>query len=549
MAIATAMALVFFVPFNGSADPRAYPSIVAMPFENLSGRSEYNWIGESFATSLAELTNKPGLVAIQSDERDVAYKQEGLPTSAILTKATMIKIAERAGANFLIMGTYRVTGEGREGAIAVSARVIDIREGRLVGREHSYGGSILDLQRLQGELAYEILYQQNPALPFSRDVIVTQAVSVPIGAFENFIKGRLTRDADSRIGFLERAIKEHTEKTASTYEAAVFELGRTYYEAGDLRAAVGQLEKIGDQASRFTEALFYIGTAYEQLGETDKALATLVRLAPLLPLYEIYNNIGVLQIKKKQYREAVDHLKPAADAAPRDIDTLFNLGYAYYLAGEHAKAIEALRRALERRQTDGEAFYLLAKSLIQTGDQSGAAEATNQAKKLLAAYAQWETKGVPLVGRLKASFSKTNYYRYRREQAGGGRTAVDSQTLADELLEVARTAFFAGRDQESLNALGKLLQTSPQNHEAHLLMGRLFERRGDFERAANSLRAAVFWNPKLVAAHVLIGRIAVLKSDCAAAAASLNRALQVDSTNQDAQALKRLVDQKCGQSK
>ena len=53
------------------------------------------------------------------------------------------------------------------------------------------------------------------------------------------------------------------------------------------------------------------------------------------------------------------------------------------------------------------------------------------------------------------------------------------------------------------------------------------ERKGDFDRATNALKAAVFWNPKLVPAHVLLGRIAVLKSDCATAQGSVGKALEI----------------------
>src|SRR5215470_12048192 len=165
------LASIILLTFRLVAEAAATDTIVAMPFENLSGRAEYNWVGESFAAALADLFDKPGLVAIRPDERNVAYKQEGLPPTAILTRATMIKIAERAGANLVVMGTYRVNGEGRESQIAVTARTVNISEGRLMGREFSEGGPLLELERLQGELAFEILYQHNPALPFSRDQV------------------------------------------------------------------------------------------------------------------------------------------------------------------------------------------------------------------------------------------------------------------------------------------------------------------------------------------------------------------------------------------
>jgi Flp pilus assembly protein TadD/TolB-like protein len=526
-------------------------TIVTMPFENLSGRAEYNWVGESFAAALADLFDKPGLVAIRPDERNVAYKQEGLSPTAILTRATMIKIAERAGASLVVMGTYRIAGEGRESTIAITARVVDIREGRLVGKEYNRGGPLVDLQKLQGDLAYEILYQHNQALPFSRDQITTDSTVAPIGAFENFIKGTLTRDRDARIGFLDRAIKEYSEKNKSHYTAAIFELGRIRFESAEYKEALEQLTLVDDKNPRYDEAQFYTGVAQDALGQTEQALATLKKLAARLPLFEVYNNIGVLLIKQKQYKDAVDHLKPASDAAPKDTDTLFNLGYAYYLAKDNNNAASTLKNEIKQRASDGEAFYILSKALTAVSDQPGATAASDQAKKLLPSFAQWETKGAPLLVRVKPGFSKSNYYRYKREQDErlNTQTQVSSQPpQTEQLFETARSAFNSGRNPDALTALGKLLQASPQNYEAHLLMGRVYERLGDFDRASNALKAALFWNPKLGPAHVLLGRIAVLKNDCPAAQASAAKALQIDANDQDAQALKRLIEQKCGSS-
>jgi tetratricopeptide (TPR) repeat protein len=559
--------LILLLALASSAEAAAADTIVIMPFENVSGRAEYNWVGESFAASLAEMLDRHGLVSIHSDERNVAYKQEGLPPTAILTRATMIKIAERAGANLVVLGTYRINDERDkekkedqpeitldnqqekkiERTISITARIIDIREGRMVG-EFNMGGDLLELQRLQGNLAYEILYKHNQALPFSRDQILTQATKAPIGAFENYIKGTLTRDREARIGFLERAIKEYAEKTRDKYIAAIFELGRIYYEGNDFNEAVKQLSLIGEDDPLYDEAQFYLGVATDSLNQTDTALSSLQKLAPRLPLYEVYNNIGVIFIKKKQYADAVNHLKPAAEAAPRDTDTQFNLGYAYFLAKDYANSAAALKKEIERRPSDGEAFYVLSKALLAMNDQAGATQASDQAKKLLPAFAQWETKGMPVIARMKTSFSKANYYRYKRDQDDriNARNVAGSQSQqAGQPLDTARTAFLAGRDEEALSLLGRHLQTAPQSYEAHLLMGRVYERRGDFDRATNALKAAIFWNPRLVAAHVLLGRIAVLKKDCPAAQTSLDKALQIEPADQDAQALKRLIADRC----
>ena len=83
--------------------------IMVLPFENTSSHPEYNWVGESFADSLAELLSKPGLIVVSSDERALAYQRVGLPETMIPSRATSIKLAREAKATMIVLGTYTVT--------------------------------------------------------------------------------------------------------------------------------------------------------------------------------------------------------------------------------------------------------------------------------------------------------------------------------------------------------------------------------------------------------------------------------------------------------
>src|SRR6185437_563151 len=85
--------------------------VMVLPFENTSKpfRPEYNWVGESFADALAELLNKPGLVVVSSDERELAYQQLRLPETVIPSRATAIKLARQAKATMIVIGSYNVT--------------------------------------------------------------------------------------------------------------------------------------------------------------------------------------------------------------------------------------------------------------------------------------------------------------------------------------------------------------------------------------------------------------------------------------------------------
>src|SRR5687767_800195 len=196
--------------------------VMVLPFENTSNRPEYNWVGESFADSLAELFNKPGLLVVSSDERELAYQRLRLPQTVIPSRATAIKLAREAKASLIVIGTYSVTPAesdsksnstdsdkekpASEAYVQLTARVIKVNEGRTLGqmfdggwatRQFDFGGPLTDLQKIHGRLAYQILYQRDPALPFSQNQLVQEATKVPQRAFEAYVKGVLLSDRDS----------------------------------------------------------------------------------------------------------------------------------------------------------------------------------------------------------------------------------------------------------------------------------------------------------------------------------------------------------------
>ena len=147
------LAILFFCQVLSASSVRAQAPaadvVMVLSFENTSNRPEYNWVGESFADSLAELLNKPGLLVVSSDERELAYQRLRLPETVIPSRATAIKLAREARATMIVIGSYTVTTapEEPEGAksnaprdksstqalVQVTARVIKVNEGRTLG--------------------------------------------------------------------------------------------------------------------------------------------------------------------------------------------------------------------------------------------------------------------------------------------------------------------------------------------------------------------------------------------------------------------------------
>src|SRR5215510_3306588 len=160
--------LVFVLLLAGFSTVRAQnPAadvVMVLPFENTSNRAEDNWVGESFADALAELLNKPGLVVVSSDEREMAYQRLRLPETVIPSRATAIKLAREAKATMVVIGTYSITPpqedpkaskndkkEPAEVFVQVTARVIKVNEGRTLGemldggwatRQFDFGGPL-----------------------------------------------------------------------------------------------------------------------------------------------------------------------------------------------------------------------------------------------------------------------------------------------------------------------------------------------------------------------------------------------------------------------
>src|SRR5947209_2454282 len=178
-----ATAAVILLPLFASQNSKAQSTsaaeiVVVLPFENTSDHPEYNWIGESFADSLASLLDKPGIIVVSSDERAVAYQRLRLPLTVIPSRATAIKIARELKASMIVFGTYNVTLTPAPAAsdkskpsdvpiatIMGQAKVIRVNEGRLAGdifdgawapRQYDFADNIKELQKIHGELAYQI---------------------------------------------------------------------------------------------------------------------------------------------------------------------------------------------------------------------------------------------------------------------------------------------------------------------------------------------------------------------------------------------------------
>ena len=575
------------------ATPAQNPSadvVMVLPFENTSSRAEYNWVGESFADALADLLNKPGLIVVSSAERELAYQRLRLPETVIPSRATAIKLARQAKASMIVIGSYSVTpppsapaaaapaeGEARnnqeklpaDAYVQVTARVIKVNEGRTMGevldggwatRQFDYGGPLTTLQDIHGQLAYQILYRRDKALPYSQNQIVQEATKIPQKAFEAYVKAvQLNLRDELRANYLKNALHYYAEaQGGAVYPQAAFELGRGYMSLGNWKDATEYFSKLQKKEPHYAEAAFYASLGYTKLGDYGRALATVVPLSTDLPLIGVYNNAGAVAVqaarenkndaeRTRLLAQGTEFLAQASRSAPNDQMVHFNYGYALFLGGKYAEAAEHFRPVITADQRDGQAYFLFAKSLAKTGKTEAATAADDQARRYLhSAYAKWETEwqksqttnSVTL--RMRDVLNREEVFNLNRDKAMTAELNSPSSATQDLLIK-ARDLYQAGRDEEALPELHRVVMIEPTNAEAYLLSGRINLRRSDQEAAIAALKTAIFWDPKLIDAHILLGKIFLDRGDRGEARKYALSAITIDPNNQEAIALQRQV--------
>jgi tetratricopeptide (TPR) repeat protein len=543
--------------------------VLVFPFENTSEHREYNWIGESFSDSLSSLLNKPGLMVVTTGERAVTYQRLRLPLSVLPSRATAIKIARELKATMIVVGNYSVAVPPSSGqksdkplaTIAGEARVVRINEGRMSGdvfdgawapRVYDFGGEVSSLQSMQGQLAYQILFQRDKALPFSKTQLQQEATKAPPKAFEALMKGLLTAERDqTRAIYLKNALRLYAKENGdAVYPQAAFELGRFYLAFSQWKEAAEYFSLVQKNEPHYSEAQFYSGLAYWKLGDLQRAMTAFVPLANDMPLVGVYNNAGAVSAeaardeKKPEERnrllgQGITLLARAADSSPDDTMVLFNYGYALFLSGKYSESADKLQRVIAADQRDGQAYFLLAKALDRAGNADASNAADNQSRKYLQAYAKWQTAWEKLQSVPALALRARDVLNPMEVSAIS--TPAANETASAESLNKIRDLYEQGRDDEAMTELRKLLIVEPTNPEAFLMSGRINQRRGDQESAIAALKTAIFWDSKLIDAHILLGRIFLERGDLGEARKYAASATNIDPNNQEALALQRQV--------
>jgi len=348
--------ILFFAFLLFAAPLFAFQSIVILPFSNESEAQQVYWLGEGFSESLTEEMLLTNVFVIQRPERMSAYDALKLPYVGHLSRATMLKIGEQLSADYVVFGSFKLDQKN----LQVTAQVIRISSSKLSPPIQANGtlDRLYDVQRtLKTGLKQYFTSEKLTAVETKAD-----ASSVPLHAYELYIKGLLEPTDQGKVDFFQRAIEAYP-----GYSQAIYRLGLSQFHLGQYKESNDALAKITGDGLFHARTDFLIGLNAFFQHDYQTSTQKWYELTKTNPTPELYNNIGIALVRRNEMPDALAYLNKAVELDPDHADFHYNLAASYAQSGTNDQAIRHFRESINLRPNDYQALYWLGKTLEKQG--------------------------------------------------------------------------------------------------------------------------------------------------------------------------------------
>ncbi|MBW8749239.1 MAG: tetratricopeptide repeat protein, partial [Acidobacteria bacterium] len=234
--------------------------VLVLPFDNRSGQTGLNWIGDSFPEMLNQRLSSSGFLSISRDDRMYALDHLGYPLDLKPSRATALRIAQTLDA--------------------------------------------------ENAVAWKIVKEVDPSFPVAEQTFLTQSANDKLEAFESYVRGVSAQTPTERLKRLKTAVP-----VSPDYAAAILALGKAQYAQGQFEEAAATLSKLPPSNRLALEANFYLGLANFNSGQYPAAETAFGFVASRLPLPEVVNNQGVAA--SRQGKDAGALFQRASTADPK----------------------------------------------------------------------------------------------------------------------------------------------------------------------------------------------------------------------------------------
>jgi Tfp pilus assembly protein PilF/TolB-like protein len=447
---------------------------LVFPFENVGSSPNLDWIGEGLEELTIQQLSAAGQQVYSHAGRLSELDRSGLPSTAKLSRATMLHIGQELDADYIVFGNY--TSDGK--TITADARLLRVNPVALLPVIHV--SDLLDnLMELQTKLTWQLLATCDHGYPLKYSDFAKLQPTLSLAAFEQYIRGLLANDDEIKLRDLKEAAR-----LESGWPEPAFAIGEVYFQRNDCAAALPWFAKIPPEHARSVEATFASGVCRLRLDQPQEAEQAFSGLQERLrthfstgaDLPEILNNLAIARARQGQTASALTELGRARDIDPDEDDYPFNLGLLALQQKDFATAETHFNEAVEREPDNPEDLAFLIYTLEKAGKKADAA-----AKRESAQQAFGENGLPPLKFNSKDAQPLTKYQRIEPE--------LDAMSLRLELQS----------PQLAQNTIGDPVVSS--SAVTHIRLGQQEARAGRLDAAEQEFRAALAIEPNSATAH------------------------------------------------
>jgi Tfp pilus assembly protein PilF/TolB-like protein len=512
---------------------------LVFPFENAGASPRLDWLGEGLEELTIQALSTGGQQVYSHAGRTTEMERNGLPFSAKLSRASMLRIAQDLDADFVIFGSF--TSDGK--TLMIDSRVLRADPLALLPSVRETG-SLDSLMEMQSKVVWRLLSETDKSYRLTLAEFSKSQRPLRLDAFEHYIRGLLANEDEPRL----RELREAS-RLEPSWPDPYFALAETYFTRNDCATALSFLAHVPPTHDRYAEALFSTGVCRMQMNQPERAEEVFVSLQTALrgdgkngsqadptgaEPPEILNNLAVARARQGKIAAAQADLRRASDLDPDEDDYSFNLGLLAMHTGDFAAAASAFREASERKPDNPEDRALLVRSLEVAGKKAEADQERESAAEALGPNA---LQSVHVDAKPDASFRlarirtelDTTALRLETAASGSGANPAVASAPVDTSashIRRGRQELAAGRLDSAENEFRGVLRNEHANAAAHRGLAEVNHRRGKLDDAVSEFQASLAAQDSALV-RTMLARIYLEQKKTDLARAEVQRALQL----------------------
>jgi adenylate cyclase len=352
------------------------PSVVVLPFVNMSGDTEQEYFSDGIAEDLITDLSKISGLFVPGRNSSFMYKGQTVKPD---------KVANELGVGHILEGSVRKSGS----RVRITAQLIDARTGGHLWADR-YDRDLTDVFAVQDEITHRIVESLRVTLLPQEKEAIERIPTESMEAYKSYLLGRQFFRRHSRPNYqvakrmFQTAIQQdpnYARAWAGVADCDSF-LYLAYYRTEGLDNILEASAKALELDAELAEAHASRGLALSTVDRLDEAEAEFKTAIDLDPnLYEAHYFYARACFAQGRMEEAAEHFARAAENMPKDFEAPIFLMELYNSQGRREDALATGKRGFENAERElavhpenVRAAYLGAGYLAQNGEAARARE-------------------------------------------------------------------------------------------------------------------------------------------------------------------------------